>query len=252
MYINSVAVKHPMIFRGILTNRENLLRGAVVVLDECHRLPPSIQDNLLSVLEDPALLITAWKGELLRDPLPDHISFIFCTTHRGLVRNALQSRLEHVEFQEYTTEQKQMIAVAYLARKYGLTSDRMKLEAIISIGRRSRSGRDVVRNCNNAIRVMRMRNSDYFDLDVVNHMFDICGVDHNGLTARDKMLLGYLSETGQCGLETLSAYMDMPKNDIKQDIEPWLLRRKLMLRQANGRAITPKGVRALNGEAVDV
>lgn len=252
VYINSVAVKTPMIFRGILTNPKNMTNGAIVVLDECHRLPASIQDNLLSTLESPALLITAWKGNLIRDPLPDHISFIFCTTHIGLVRTALQSRLEHVEFHEYSTEQKQMIAVAYLNRRYNISGNDMDLSAIINIGRRSRSGRHVVKNCDNCIRFMRANDLHRITSDVVTSMFEVWGIDNNGLTERDKMLLGYLAETGQCGLDTLSAYMDMPKNDIKEQVEPWLLRRKMILRQANGRAITPKGVAALNGVTVDV
>lgn len=252
VYINSVAVKTPMIFRGLLTNPENMMKGAVVVLDECHRLPPSIQDNLLSLLEEPALLVTAYKDQIIRDPLPDHISFIFCTTHIGLVRSALQSRLEHVEFHEYNVEQKQMIAMSYLNRKYGLTTADIDFAAIINIGRRSRSGRHVVKNCDNTIRYMRSEGINRMTSDVVNLMFDVWQIDNNGLTPRDKLLLGYLAETGQCGLDTLSALMDMPKRDIKEQVEPWLLRRRFMIRQSNGRAITPKGVAALNGAVVDV
>lgn len=251
VYINSVAVKTPMIFRGILTKPDNMMNGAVVVLDECHRLPGSIQDNLLSVLEEPAILVTAYKDQIIRDNLPDHISFIFCTTHAGLMRSALQSRLEHVEFQEYSTEQKQMIAVAYLHRKHGVSSDRMDLEAILDIGRRCRSGRHVVQSCDNVVRYMRANNLNRITEDAVRETFRIWGIDKNGLTPRDKMLLGYLAGTGSLGLDTLSAYMDMPKRDIKEDIEPWLLRRKLILRQASGRAITPRGAAALEGKLVD-
>lgn len=251
VYINSVAVKTPMIFRGILTNPENMMHGAVVVLDECHRLPGSIQDNLLSVLEEPAVLVTAYKDQIIRDKLPDHISFIFCTTHSGLMRSALQSRLEHVEFIEYSIEQKQMIAAAYLYRNHNIANTAFDIEAILDIGRRSRSGRHVVQNCNNIVRYMKANDLHRITEEVVNKTFEIWGIDRNGLTQRDKMLLGYLAGTGQLGLDTLSAYMDMPKKDIKEDVEPWLLRRKLILRQANGRAITPKGAAALEGKLVD-
>jgi Holliday junction DNA helicase RuvB len=252
VYINSVAVKDALVFRGLITHPDNMKHGSVIVLDECHRLPGSVQDHLLSVLESPAELVTVHKGVPVRDKLPDHISFIFATTHAGYIRDALLSRLEQVEFHEYTTEEKQIIAAKYLHRTYGIKGTQMEPAAIIEIGRRARSGRHVVRVCDNIIRFLRANNLESISKEVVTEVFRILGIDLNGLTARDKILLGYLAENGRCGIDTLEAYLNTPKRDIREKIEPYLLRAGLIERQSNGRAITPRGMKALKGDAVDI
>lgn len=251
VYINSVAVKDALVFRGLITHPDNMRYGAVIVLDECHRLPGSVQDHLLSVLEQPAELVTVHKGVPVRDKLPDHISFIFATTHAGYIRDALLSRLEQIEFHEYTTQEKQIIAAKYLNRAHGIKGAQMDVQAILDIGRRARSGRHVVRVCDNIIRYMRAGNLDKITQEVVAEVFRILGIDLNGLTARDKILLGYLADNGRCGIDTLEAYLNTPKRDIREKIEPYLLRAGLIERQSNGRAITPRGLKALKGESIE-
>jgi holliday junction DNA helicase RuvB len=252
VYVNSVAVKTPMILRGIITNPENMMHGAVICLDECHRLPKPIQDNLLSVLEEPAILVTSYKDQLIRDTLPEHLSFVLATTHQGMLSEPLITRLECVELHEYTTLQRQTIAVKYLNRVHGLKGAQLDTDAILEIGRRSRSGRHVVKICENVMRYMRVEKLNKITVDVVNKVFSIIGVDHNGLTRRDSLLLKYLAQTGSCGLDTLEAYLHLPRKDIKDKVEPWLLRRQLMIRSSSGRAITEKGMAALRGERVNV
>jgi Holliday junction DNA helicase RuvB len=252
VYVNSVAVKDSMVFRGLITHPDNMKHGAVIVLDECHRLPASVQDHLLSVTEEPAELVTVHKGVLVRDKLSSHMSFIFATTHGGQLRDALLSRLELIEFGEYTTEEKQIIAAKYLHRAHGLKGASMETEAIMEIGRRSRSGRHVVRICDNIIRYMNIYKAEKVTVEVVNMVFSILGIDPNGLTARDISLLGYLENNGRCGLSTLEAYLNMPQKDIREKVEPYLLRIGLIERQMSGRAITSRGIKALRGERIDV
>lgn len=250
VYINSVAVKDAMVFRGLITHPDNMKYGSVIVLDECHRLPGSVQDHLLSVLEQPAELVTVHKGVPVRDKLPDHISFIFATTHSGQIRDALLSRLEQVEFHEYSTGEKQIIAAKYLLKAHGIQGQNVDLPAILEIGRRARSGRHVIRICDNVIRYIRTNSVDRLSVNIVEEVFRILGIDQNGLTARDKILLKYLAENGRCGVATLQAFLLTPRKDIEEKIEPYLLRTGLIERAANGRAITPRGLMALKGEKV--
>jgi Holliday junction resolvasome RuvABC ATP-dependent DNA helicase subunit len=252
VYINSVAVKSPMLFRGILTHPENNIYGAVILLDECHRLPAAIMDNLLSVLEQPAVLVTSYRNQIVRDELPDQISFIFATTHAGKIMDTLLSRLEIVEFHEYSTLEKQIIAAKFLKRQYNFNQDLIDIDAITEIGRRSRNGRQVVKICENMMRYMKYKGLETLNIATVEHVFKIIGIDDNGLTKRDKLYLGYLAETGQCGLDTLEAYLNVPKRDIKDKIEPWLLRKNLVARQSSGRALTPRGAMAARGDRIDI
>jgi Holliday junction DNA helicase RuvB len=250
VYVNSVAVKRPTLLRGLITHPVNMAKGAVVVLDECHRLPPSIQDNMLSALESPAILVTEEKGEIIRDKLPDNISFFLCTTHQGLIRDALLSRLEIVEVHENTTEEKQEIALRYLVRVYKMTKDQIDLDAIIDIGRRSRSGRNVLRTCDNVVRSIKP--GEKITPQIVNEVYTRLGIDVNGLTKRDRDLLTYVSSKGCVGLETLEAVLNTPKKDIKDKVEPFLLRRNFISRHATGRIITERGRAALRYERVPV
>lgn len=252
VYINSVAIKKPIVFRGLIKDPENLINGAVILLDECHRLTGSVQDNLLSVLEEPSILVTSYNDEIIRDELHDHISFIFATTHSGNMRDAMLSRLEIVELHDYSVLEKQMIAVRHLRRVHRLTPEQLSLNAIKDIGRRSRSGRDVVKNCDNIVRFLKMSSESLITSEIVNKVFDILGVDVNGLTPRDVLLLKYLASVGQCGLETLEAFLNLPKRDIRDKIEPYLLRKRLIVRKSTGRTITQRGLKALTGEVLDV
>jgi len=251
VYINSTAVRSPLTLRGVILHPDNLRKGAVVLLDECHRLPSSIQDNMLSVLEYPAVLVTSYKDQIIRDNLPSNISFIFATTHQGLLRDALLSRLEILELHEYSTEQKQIIALKYLIRQHKMKPESLDLDTVMEIGRRSRSGRHVVKFCDNIVRYMEAKNINELTPEVANEVFEVMGVDHNGLTKRDKLLLSYVRQSGGCGLDTLEAYLNVPKKDIKDKLEPFLLRRGLIVRQSSGRAITQRGMDALDGVKIN-
>src|SRR5690606_20831334 len=251
VYINSVAIKSPMVLRGIITHPENMIKGAVVCLDECHCLPRKIQDNLLSVLEKPAILVTTYKDQIINDKLPDQISFVLATTNQGLLNDPLISRLQYIEISESTNIETQTIAVKYLNKVYGMTHSNMNVDAILEIGRRARSGRHVVSICDNLVRYMRVYNIEKITPEVVNQIFDILGIDRNSLTNRDKQLLTYLANIGACGLKTLEGYLNIPQKDIEEKIEPWLLRKRLIIRSTGGRIITERGMAAIRGEPID-
>ena len=252
VYINSVAVKTSMVLRGIITHPDNMVHGAIICLDECHRLPKAIQDNMLSVLDEPSILVTSYKDQIIRDKLPNHITFILSTTHQGLLNDPLISRMECIELHEYSIIEKQTIAVKYLHRAHKLKGEQFNTDAILEIGRRARSGRHVIKICDNVIRFMRVKKLTKITPEVVENVFDLLGINQNSLTKRDMRLLHYLAQTGACGLETLEAYLNMPRRDIKEKIEPWLLRRQLIIRSSGGRTITNKGMAALRGEKVNV
>ena len=120
---------------------------------------------------------------------------------------------------------------------------------LLDIGKRSRNGRHVVKICDNMVRYMHAMDSKLLTMQIAKEVFDILGLDNLGLTKRDKLLLGYLAKS-QCGLDTLEAYLNLPKQDIRDKVEPWLLKNNLMVRQSSGRAITKNGLDAIGGNNV--
>ena len=245
---NSTAIKSPFAIRGIISEPPS--EGLVVLFDECHNLPKKIQDSLLNALESgkdgKRILTTAVKETVMNDYIVENVSFAFATTHQSYLRHALLTRLHKIEIHEYTLQERQEIALRYLKRHYGIGSDIIEPEAARDIAFRSRCGRDVVNNCDTINLVMKDIKAISLTSQVVKDSFKIIGVDEFGLTRTDRKLLDFLSINSTfVGLETLEAAMEMPKNDIKSNVEPYLLRQGYMLRQSSGRIITDKGKMAL-------
>ena len=246
---NSTAIKSPFAIRGIISEPPS--EGLVVLFDECHQLPKKIQDSLLNALESgkdgKRVLTTSVKETVMNDYLVENVSFAFATTHSSYLRHALLTRLHKIEIHEYTQAEREQMAMRYLKRHYNLEVDSLESEAIRDIAFRSRCGRDVVNNCDTIVLVMKDMKAEKLTADISKDAFKIIGVDEFGLTRTDRKLLDFLSINNTfVGLETLEAAMEMPKNDIKSNIEPYLLRQGYMLRQSSGRIITDKGKLALS------
>lgn len=243
VYVSATSISNPMAFRKVLTDPKNIAEGAIVLIDECHRLKPLIQDNLLSVLEKPAVLVTVVKDEIIHDPLPDNISFIFATTHAGLIRNALYTRLETVMFASYTIEEKEKIAIMYLKEAKMPFDKAVPLE----VGVRCRNGRQIVNTIENLGRHARTKKKNRITIKEATEAFKILDIDTNGLTREDHRYLAAITMLGQVGIDTLSAFIQVPKKDIQDKIEPWLLQNRFVLILHKGRFITPRGIKATEG-----
>jgi Holliday junction DNA helicase RuvB len=247
--INSTAIKSPFAIRQVISEPPN--EGLVVLLDECHRLPGKTQDALLNALESGKdgrrMLTTQQKDVIMNDHLQANISFAFATTHQSYLRPALLNRLHKIEIHEYSVQERKEIAYRYLLRHFGLGREKIDDAAAEDIAFRSRCGRDVANNCDTIWLVMKDKKIDRLTREIGSDAFKIIGIDEFGLTRVDRKLLSFLTRVNSfVGLETLEAAMEMPKTDIKSNIEPYLLRQGYMLRQASGRIITEKGKMAIN------
>tara|TARA_R100001244_G_scaffold128115_1_gene98974 strand:- start:2127 stop:3050 length:924 start_codon:yes stop_codon:yes gene_type:complete len=242
--INATVVKDPFIFRTLVTD-DTPEEGAIIFVDECHALKKAIQTNLLSATEFPRVLHSQLKTETYSDPLPDNFSFIFATTKRSYIISELYSRLRVVEFDEYSVDEKCNIVIGYLRMKHKLSKDRFDVDCVIDIAARSRSARAVVRNCDTIMQNMR-RTDEALTKGIVDATFRILGIDKFGMTKLDRKMLNYLSKRkAPVGLDTLSVLMQMPKNDVQGEVEPYLLRKGFMNRHSSGRVITKEGREAI-------
>jgi Holliday junction DNA helicase RuvB len=246
-YISGTAISEPKNLLHILREYRN---GGLVLLDECHRLPGAIQDNMLPLLEKPCLLMIPNKsGKAISYPLPSRLTFILATTHIGQIRDALLSRLIKVEFFDYSIDERAAIAGRYLCRQ-GVPRESMDLDALMNLGARSRSPREIEQNADQVRRYMVSNNIDRLTVSTVDAACEIIGIDCNGLTRRDRDLLEYLSFFNHVGLKGLAANLNLPETDVLEKIEPWLIRNKLIRREPRGRKITEAGIQALEGKFV--
>jgi Holliday junction DNA helicase RuvB len=238
--INATTLKDPFQLRGYIIN-DMPPEGAVIFVDECHALKKPIQTNLLSATESPRKLHTSDKKEIYRDSLPQNFSFIFATTRRSYIIPELYSRLDIVEFDEYSLDEKCEIVIKHMKKKHNIRKEQFDVECVIDIAGRSRSARAVIRSCNKIVQNMN-RGDGKLTKSIVNDTFRILGIDKNGLTKLDRKMLKYLSKrSAPVGLETLSILMRMPKKDVQGEVEPFLLRQGYVNRMSSGRMITKEG-----------
>lgn len=87
-YINCVSIKNPLAFREAVMHPDNTTKGSIILLDEAHTLPKQIQDNMLSMLEHPSVLVTCYKNQLMRDYLQSNITFVLATNYAGNIDEA--------------------------------------------------------------------------------------------------------------------------------------------------------------------
>jgi len=245
--INSTVIRDPFQFRSRIVSGDFNASGLIIMLDECHQLPRKIQDNLLSAMEHPRRLHTSHKDQIFKDSLPGNISFILATTHAGMIRKALMGRLEPIEFLDYSLDNMVEMTVKYLKRHHKMSPDTLQAAAIVDIANRARSGRQLAKFCDNIVLYMGQKGINRLNTEVVVGCFDILGVDSNGLTRVDRKMLSYMTKVNTfVGLDTLEALMNLSKKEIKENIEPFLLRREFIIRQSSGRIITPRGRKAID------
>jgi len=253
LVINSTVIRDPFQFRGLILGlSQDSNDGAIILIDECHALSRKIQDNLLSATEMPRELHTSHKEQTFTDKLPENLSFIFATTHGGDLRDALLSRLESVELLPYSTAEQLEMAIKYLIRCHDYKKENIDAKCILEVAKRARNGRQVARFCDTIVRYMRKNSLTKLNQKAINDCFFVLGVDKNGLTRLDKIMLGKLEKMNTfVGLDTLDAIMPTSKKQIKDNIEPFLLQRGFIIRTSSGRMITTKGRLAIktNGDA---
>lgn len=251
LVINSTIIRDPFQFRGLIINLKDEVgqSGAIIMIDECHALPKKIQDNLLTATEHPRELHTSHKDQVFTERLDANFSFIFGTTHGAHLKEALLTRLEIIELLPYSVNEQLVMAIKYLIRRHGFKKPDIEVNPIMEVARRARNGRQVTRFCDTMVRYMKKHKLTKLDKETADACFKVLGVDKNGLTRLDHIMLMKLSQMNTCvGLDTLDAVLPTSKKQIKESIEPYLLERGFIVRTSAGRMITSKGRKALIGE----
>ncbi len=251
IYINSTTIKNPISFRKQIAQASQMAKtngSAIIMLDECHALPRQIQDNLLSLLEHPAVLCTSGfakdpqtgdiikdKYGILQEKLNDNISFMMATTHPGNLTDALVSRLFNISLFSYTVKE-----LAIMAKKIipSSLSDKMA----IVLGRIARSARDIVQICGHIKDIVDIDNVP-IDSKTVTRALKYHGYEHFGCTKNELKYIKYLGEMKISSLANISSYLNVSKKEVEEKIEPFLIRKKYLVKNTKGRQLTIIGKR---------
>lgn len=229
--------------------------GAVLFIDEIHRMPRAIEETLYPAMEDRQLPITVGQGAGARIVTLDLPAFtmVGATTQTGLLsrplrdRFGIQQRLEHYAPGDLA---------AIVRRSADLLSIDLDEEGAQQIALRSRGTPRV------ANRLLR-RVSDHalvsgskgIDAGVADSALSALEVDELGLDRLDREILNAVCVTfrgGPVGLTTIAAAISEEPTTLEDVYEPYLLQLGMIERTPRGRTATRRAFEHLGLAPPDV
>lgn len=232
------AVERPGDLVGILTNLEP---GAVLFIDEIHRLSRPVEEILYPAMEDCKVDIMIGKGPAARSIRLDvpRFTVVGATTRQGLLTGPLRDRFGIIShFQYYDSTALYQI----IERSAGILGYRIDPDGAEEISKRARG---TPRIANRLLRRVRdfaqVEDLASINSHIVAKACTALEVDHLGLDRVDRMLLRSMIEKykgGPVGLETLAATTGEDSTTIEDVYEPYLLQQGFIQRTPRGRTVT--------------
>lgn len=232
------AFERPGDLAGVLTNLED---GAVLFIDEVHRLNRTVEEMLYPAMEEFKVDIMIGKGPAARSIRLDlqRFTVIGATTRQGLLTGPLRDRFGIVtHFPFYDSE----ALFAIVCRSAGILGYVIDEQGAHEIARRSRG---TPRIANRLLRRVRdfaqVDGCEGIGLPTVQKALKALEVDEGGLDRIDRTLLTTIIEKyqgGPVGLETLAASTGEDSGTIEDVYEPYLLQQGLIQRTPRGRCVT--------------
>lgn len=217
--------------------------GDVLFIDEIHRLPKVVEEVLYPAMEDFGLDVMIGKGpgaKSIRLDLPK-FTIIGATTRAGALSAPLRDRFGHVHRLEYyTPEEMQQI----LQRSAGILGVELEPPAARELATRSRLTPRIANRLLKRVRdYAEVNGNGVITPELAGESLDMLEIDHLGLDASDRRLLGAIIEHysgGPVGLSTLAAIVSEETATIEDVYEPYLMQIGFLERTPRGRKATPK------------
>jgi Holliday junction DNA helicase RuvB len=237
---------------AILTNLE---RGDVLFIDEIHRMNRNVEEILYSAMEDFQIDIMIGKGPAARSIRVDLQPFtlIGATTRSGLLTSPLRNRFGMIFEMSFYTQEELSLIITRAAQVMGVM---IEPEAALLIARRSRgTPRIAIRLLKRVRDLSTVKGSKVIDMETVNEVMNLLGIDEYGLDEMDRKLLKVIIEVykgGPVGLKALAASLGITEDTIAEVYEPFLVQSGFLARTARGRMVTEKtykyfGINTLGG-----
>lgn len=221
----------------------NLQEGAVLFIDEIHRLRPAIEEVLYTAMEDFGLDIIIGKGPSARSmrlSLP-RFTLIGATTKMSLLSSPLRDRFGHVyKLEFYSIEDIQEI----IMRSARILKCQITEEAAMLL---ACSSRQTPRIANRLLRRVRdfaeVKGIVEIDGRIVQESLEALNVDKLGLDRTDREILQTIIEKfdgGPVGLTTIAASIAEDQATLEDIYEPYLLQLGFLDRTSRGRIATKR------------
>lgn len=242
MDVNIKLCSGPMLERtgdlvGILSS---LQPRDIFFIDEIHRMPSNVEEVLYSAMEQFRIDVIIGQGTGAKSvSLPiNPFTLIGATTKSGIISAPLRSRFGITERLDFYAETELRDIVLQSARflQLPITSD-----AALMIGAASRGTPRIAKKITRRLRdLAQVKNNTNVDTQFTQESLQFLGIDTDGLTAVDIMILKKIIcnfNGGPVGLDTLASLIGEDSDTIELAYEPYLLRKGYLERTPRGRQI---------------
>ncbi|GAA4461385.1 Holliday junction branch migration DNA helicase RuvB [Novipirellula rosea] len=229
--------------KDLLPYLTNLSEGAVLFIDEIHRIPKSVEEYLYTAMEDFRIDIILGEGVSARTLNYELRPFtlIGATTRAGMLSAPLRDRFQIREHLGWYNQAELCEIVQRNSKKLKIAIDDGSAGVIAG---RSRS---TPRLANNRLLWVRdyaqSKANGKVDATVTAAALDMIGIDTLGLDKQDRGYLDTLMRVflgGPAGLEAIAHTMNVSSDTLEDEVEPFLLRTEMIVRTRRGRMATHK------------
>lgn len=239
------AIVKPGDLVGILTNLEE---GAVLFIDEIHRLGRVVEEYLYPAMEDRKVDIMIGEGPAARSVRMEVPGFtvVGATTRQGLLTGPLRDRFGIINHFRYYDEN---ALFEIVKRSSSILGYNIADDGAEEIARRSRG---TPRIANRLLRRVRdfAQVEDLVEIHkpIVQKAASALEIDDIGLDRVDRTMLRMIIERhggGPVGIDTIAASTGEDSQTIEDVYEPYLLQIGLLQRTPRGRCVTDFGYQHL-------
>lgn len=241
--VSGPVLERPGDLAGLLTT---LSEGAVVLIDEIHRLPAVVEEYLYAAMEDFRLDIVIDAGPAARSVqlrLP-RFTLVGATTRQGLLSAPLRSRFGITARLDYYSAEELYGIVLRSARILQIPIEE---EGAWEIARRARG---TPRIANRLLRRTRdfaqVKGTGVITGEIARMALEALEVDEYGLDEMDKRILLTIIEKfggGPVGLATIAVAVGEEPDTLEEVYEPFLIQQGFLRRTPRGREVTERAYR---------
>ena len=232
------AIERPGDLVAILSNLEE---GAILFIDEIHRLNRLAEEFLYPAMEDFEMDMTIGQGPSARTvkiPLA-RFTLIGATTRPGLLTNPLRDRFGIIQGFEFYTDSD---LTEILVRSAGILGVGIEVGGAGEIASRSRGTPRIANRLLKRARDYALVKADgVITNDVADAALKMMEVDRVGLDSLDRLYLTTLIDRfdgGPTGAETMAATLRLERDTIEDVLEPFLMMAGFLQRTPRGRTAT--------------
>ena len=163
----------------------------------------------------------------------EHSFFLMSNEYSNLLE-PLVNRCFIFDFNPYTKEDLGIIAKKYLSKR-DIYLEYELLKVIIDNSRLM--PREIINSCKRLIVIFKKYGQPTTAKEMELALFNFTGIKKGGFTAYDLAYLKFLEEHATASLNTLSGVLQIPKQTILNEIEPFLMRKRLIRIGSRGRSL---------------